>query len=226
MANFDNVITFYNDPTTQFQLESFRRRVKDFFENNPAFNSDLNIVHSVKSRLKDPNHLEKKLIRKQIENNVEITLDNLFSKITDLIGVRVLHLYFDQFATIHNEIIKQIESGEWTLFEPPKAYTWDPDISDELEKFGIKAIRKESYTSVHYVIKPNPKDNVFCCEIQVRTLFEEIWGEIDHYINYPIRTNSIACSEQLRVLSKLSSTGTRLADSIFRSHNEHKNNYK
>jgi putative GTP pyrophosphokinase len=223
MENFDAVLAFYVEPTTQFQLESFRKRVKDFFENNPAFNDHLNVVHSVKSRLKNPDHLKEKLIRKQNEKGAQITTENLFSEITDLIGIRVLHLYFDQFKVIHDEIMKQIESGEWTLFEPPKAYTWDPDMSDELENLGIKANRKESYTSVHYVIKPNPKENVFCCEIQVRTLFEEIWGEIDHSINYPTKTSSLACSEQLKVLSKLASTGTRLADSIFRSHNDHKN---
>ena len=60
-----------------------------------------------------------------------------------------------------------------------------------------------------------------CCEIQVRTLFEEIWGEIDHSINYPHRTNSIACVEQIRVLSKLVSTGTRLSDAIFKSYEDH-----
>jgi ppGpp synthetase/RelA/SpoT-type nucleotidyltranferase len=76
------------------------------------------------------------------------------------------------------------------------------------------------YTSIHYLVKPNNPNAVVCCEIQVRTLFEEIWGEIDHTINYPFQTESIACKEQLRVLSKLVSTGTRLADSIFRSHSE------
>lgn len=76
------------------------------------------------------------------------------------------------------------------------------------------------YRSVHYVVKPN-NPNPTCCEIQVRTLFEEIWGEIDHNINYPHKTDDIACKEQLRVLSKLVSTGTRLADSIFRTYEDH-----
>ncbi|NVK08148.1 MAG: RelA/SpoT domain-containing protein [Tenacibaculum sp.] len=221
MSEFKSILDFYKKPTTQFQLDSFRKRVKDFFENNPAFHNHSSIVHSVKSRLKDVNHLEKKLVRKTKEKKIELTTENLFAEITDLIGVRVLHLYFDQFSIIHKEIMKQIENGEWTLFEPPKAYTWDPDMSDEFEKFGIKTNRKDSYTSVHYVIKPNSKENAFCCEIQVRTLFEEIWGEIDHSINYPVKTSSIACAEQLKVLSKLTSTGTRLADSIFRSHEDH-----
>ena len=57
-------------------------------------------------------------------------------------------------------------------------------------------------------MEDKPKhDSYVCCEIQVRTLFEEIWGEIDHSINYPESTQSKTCKEQLRVLSKLVSTG-------------------
>jgi len=64
------------------------------------------------------------------------------------------------------------------------------------------------------VVKPQA-GSPLTCEIQVRTLFEEAWGEIDHALNYPRATEILACKEQLRVLAKLASTGTRLADSIF-----------
>ncbi len=223
MKNIKDTINFFNKSEIQFQLQSFRNRVRDFFDNNPVFYETL-IVHSVKSRIKNSFHLEDKIIRKQEQKGVEITKENLFSEITDLIGVRVLHLYFDQFHIIHKEIMRQIEQKEWVLFEEPKAYTWDPETVELFNKLGIKTVRKDSYTSMHYVVKPNNNKNAICCEIQVRTLFEEIWGEIDHSINYPNKTKSIACSEQLKVLSKLASTGTRLADSIYRSHNEHINN--
>ncbi|MCY1382839.1 hypothetical protein D9M69_709010 [compost metagenome] len=63
----------------------------------------------------------------------------------------------------------------------------------------------------------NDQDGV-ACEVQVRTLFEEAWGEIDHSINYPEPTARMASIEQLRVLSKLVSTGSRLADAIFKVH--------
>ena len=53
-------------------------------------------------------------------------------------------------------------------------------------------------------------------------MFEEIWGEIAHSINYPHPTESVACKEQLKVLAKFISTGTRLADSIFKSLEEYK----
>jgi ppGpp synthetase/RelA/SpoT-type nucleotidyltranferase len=87
------------------------------------------------------------------------------------------------------------------------------------EKLGIGVELKESYyTSVHYVVRPRV-DSPHCCEIQVRTLFEEIWGQVDHTLNYPINSENLACREQLKVLAKLVGAGSRLVDSIFRSLN-------
>lgn len=114
---------------------------------------------------------------------------------------------------------------DWKLVESPKAYTWEKESQQFFEDLGIQAEVKDTYyTSVHYVVKPNNTKSDVTCEIQVRTLFEEIWGEIDHTINYPHATKSIACKEQIRVLAKLVSTGTRLADSIFRTYDEYKSN--
>jgi ppGpp synthetase/RelA/SpoT-type nucleotidyltranferase len=144
----------------------------------------------------------------------------LLKSVTDLAGVRVLHLYQAQFAQIHTVIQTQIDRGDWCLHEDPVAYTWDPESSDFFKNLGLQTKVKESfYTSIHYVLKPRA-DSPLCCELQVRTLFEEAWGEIDHGINYPRPTSTLTCREQLRVLSKLVGAATRLADSIFRSHND------
>lgn len=61
--------------------------------------------HSIKARLKDPEHLRNKLKRK-FEKGIMATEDTLFHKVTDLVGVRVLHLYQDQFQLIYIEIKK------------------------------------------------------------------------------------------------------------------------
>lgn len=213
------ILDFYSEK--KFELEQFLVGVQTFFEKHPVLNhKPFPIIHSIKSRFKDPDHLNDKIFRKA-EKGVIITKDNLFSEINDLIGIRVLHLYQDQFPSIHKEILNKVICGDWQLLEDPMAYTWDPESEKTYKDLSIKTEIKESfYTSVHYVVKPN-NQNPVCCEIQVRTLFEEIWGEIDHTINYPHPTDSVACKEQLRVLSKLVSTGTRLADSIFRSHNDY-----
>lgn len=221
--NIQKVISLYKSDYTQEILELFHDDVVNFFNKNRVLNSKSpSIIHSVKSRFKDADHLKDKLERKLAKGEI-IDEANFFQKINDLIGVRVLHLYQEQFIIIHNEINKKINSGVWAMYEPPKAYTWDPETKLLYDGLNIKTEVKDSYyTSVHYIIKLNSNDiNPICCEIQVRTLFEEIWGEIDHTINYPHSTQSIACKEQLRVLSKLVSTGTRLADSIFRSHKEY-----
>lgn len=201
-------------------FERFMNAVVDTFRLEPELNKYGNpIIYTIKNRLKDVGHLRDKVERKWDEKD-PLTPDNLFERVTDLAGVRVLHLYQDQFSDLHNLIQKQLDSGDWFLHENPVAYSWDPESSSFFEGLGLESKVKDSYyTSIHYVVKPK-KDSKICCEIQVRTLFEEIWGEIDHTINYPHPTEKNSCKEQLRVLSKLVSTGTRLADSIFRTHNE------
>lgn len=221
MEDVEKIVQAYID--RRVEAEMLIAQVKTFFEKNKRLypENQLPVVHSIKARTKDPEHLRKKLSRKDNPEN-PITVENLFDRVTDLAGVRILHLYNDQFELIHNEIMGNINRGQWVLFESPVANTWDPETKSYYEKLGLKTkIRETLYTSIHYVIKPNNSPNCMCCEIQVRTLFEEIWGEIDHAINYPVATESVACKEQLRVLAKLASTGSRLADSIFRSYGEY-----
>jgi putative GTP pyrophosphokinase len=218
---FNDIIEYYKSEEVQCFLDQFLNQVEFYFKTNPVLKNQ-KVIHSIKSRHKDPEHLRDKLIRKQQKGQV-ITKETLFEEVTDLNGVRLLHLYQQQFHVIHCEIMKKINDlGDWKLVEAPKAYTWEPESEEFFLKLGINTEVKDTYyTSVHYVIKPdNEKSNV-SCEIQVRTLFEEIWGEIDHTINYPHETNSIACKEQIRVLAKLVSTGTRLADSIFITYDDY-----
>lgn len=218
---FSEVIEFYKSEETQNVLDQFLNQVEHFFRTNPNLRRE-KVIHSIKSRQKDPEHLRDKLLRKQ-NKGVLVTKDTLFQEITDLNGVRILHLYQQQFPLIHNEIIKKInELEDWKLVESPKAYTWEQESQHFFENLGIRTEVKDTYyTSVHYVVKPNNSKSKVTCEIQVRTLFEEIWGEIDHTINYPHEIESIACREQIRVLAKLVSTGTRLADSIFRTYEDY-----
>ena len=58
------------------------------------------------------------------------------------------------------------------------------------------------------------------CEVQVRTLMEEVWGEVDHKLNYPVPTQILALKEQLKVLARVTSSASRLVDSIFLTHED------
>lgn len=218
--NIKKCILLFQEHKDRFAI--FEQQVCAFFKNSKQLNySPFPLVHSFKSRLKDISHLEDKLNRKWDKGEC-VTPENFYEVITDLCGVRVLHLSHEQFPFIHFEIMRNItEFKDWVLYETPKAYIWDKEKEDVYKNLGLNVQTKDSnYTSMHYVIKPN-KESFVTCEIQVRTLFEEVWGEIDHVINYPHQTDSIACKEQIKVLSKLVNTGSRLADAIFITHKDY-----
>lgn len=188
------------------------------------------VVHSIRHRIKDIDHLLEKIERKNHEDDSKpeedkkghITKDNFFERITDIAGIRVLHLHQSQFEVIHKIIQDQVESGEFALFEAPKAYTWDPDSIGFFRSLGIEVHQKESYyTSIHYVLKPK-QESFITCEVQVRTLMEEVWGEIDHTMNYPLVHPDEQCKENIRVLARLVSAGGHLADSIMKRYGPQK----
>lgn len=200
------------------ELSIFMDSVATWFQTNPRLSrGSLPIIHSVKKRIKDREHLREKIKRKSSPERI-IDGNSLSNEITDLSGVRVLHIHQDQMTLIHSEIMNKVNvKNDWHLHEQPRAYTWDHESNEFFKTLGLDvALKPSSYTSVHYVVRPKPFSNI-CCEIQVRTLFEEVWGEVDHVLNYPNETSIIACKEQLRVLAKVVGAGTRLVDSIFRS---------
>ena len=178
----------------------------------------------MKVRTKDPDHLRDKLLRhrERLRGETRVTRDNLFRKINDLAGVRILHIHTRQFASIDAALRELFEESHYRISEGPFARTWDDESREYFRELGVKIEKSPTmYTSVHYVIAPNQQ---FTCEIQVRTLMEEVWGEIDHAINYPVPTASVACREQIRALARATSSCSRLVDAIMASHLDHMTN--
>ena len=103
MDRFEELIALYHQK--QFAISKFLNNVKYFFENNPVLTTGpMPVVHSVKYRLKDPEHLKDKILRKEErekDSGLVITPENLFSVITDFAGIRILHIYQQQFPVIH-----------------------------------------------------------------------------------------------------------------------------
>jgi len=202
----------------QHDLQIYMEGVVHFIGRHPELTKcNPTIVHSYRARLKSMDSLKEKLERKA-EKGIEVTPANFSEQVTDLAGVRILHLFQGDFGKIDTVIRKKIDCGDWVLGERPKVFTWDPEAAEFFKQFDLALeIKPSFYTSVHYLVRPRA-GSPLCCEIQVRTLFEEIWGEVDHQINYPIATSDVACTEQLKVLSKLVGAGSRLLDALRRVH--------
>ncbi|QET01364.1 (p)ppGpp synthetase [Cupriavidus pauculus] len=177
-------------------------------------------VHSVRRRAKDPDHLRDKLARKMRKAKAEgkpfaITPDNLFNEINDLAGVRLLHLHTSQFPRIDAIVRDLLRSEAYEIVEGPTARIWDDEYKEIFTQYGIETVNNSRlYTSVHYVVSTGG-EQARTAEIQVRTLAEELWGEVDHTINYPTPSEIQSCKEQIKVLARLTSSCTRLVDSIF-----------
>lgn len=208
-------------------LEPFKRAllsIQGYIESSDKLKS---LIHSVKSRIKEPDHLRDKLIRKAVEAREKkepfsINKDNLFREINDLAGYRIIHLHTKQFQDIDFELKKIFAEQQWLIVEGPSAKTWDDESREYFKQIGVKVSKSPNmYTSVHYVIKPNSTAQI-TCEIQVRTLMEEVWGEVDHSINYPHKSNIHSIREQIKVLARVTSSCSRLVDSIFSTHEDQK----
>lgn len=188
-------------------------------------------VHSLKMRAKDPEHLRDKLRRKlqkcKLANaTFDVRKENLFSKINDLAGIRILHLHTAQFPTIDRILKELLGSEEYQIIEGPKARVWDAEYTGIFSGYGIETeSNPRLYTSVHYIVSTGNRE-VRTAEIQVRTLAEELWGEVDHTLNYPHPSSVATCQEQIKVLARVTSSCTRLVDSIFmaRDHAEARQN--
>ncbi len=186
------------------------------------------LIHSIKRRMKSRKSLKDKLIRK-FQNDVKagvefhINKDNLFTEITDLGGYRILHLHTRQIADINKALLQVLEEAQCTIIEGPKANVWDKETETFFQSIGISTeFNPRLYSSVHYIVCPHKSKANVRVEIQIRSLSEEIWGEVDHKFNYPHAIESVACGEQIKVLARVASSCTRLVDSIFASYADFK----
>lgn len=187
------------------ELENF---LMENFNVHSSSNGDIPL-HSIRGRVKSPEHLVEKIIRKRGKEHSykykDIDVSNYKSIVRDLIGIRILVLAKEEWEGIFDEIVSlfpQNDSSDIRMVESPKAYTryGDRDI------FKGKIVSEHSdkgYRSQHYVVCFK---GVYC-EIQVRTLSEEVFGEFDHKVKYPYRDNN-------KFLIRYSNTLSQLLDSV------------
>lgn len=135
-------------------------------------NADLSI-HSLDSRVKTRKSLEKKIHKKNKYDTV--------NDITDIIGIRIITHYADDV-----DRIAELVESEFCI---DKENSIDKRISIEPEKFG--------YLSLHYIVSLNNArvslkeyevyENIKA-EIQIRSILQHAWAEIEHDIGYKSAT--------------------------------------
>ena len=219
----DRAISHFNQNRHLF--ENVAQSLVGCFRSYPELEE---FMHFIKWRVKSEDSLRAKLQRKTIESKREpkqsreefIDKSNLFDKVVDLAGVRIIHLHTEQMCQVHPLIVEILEEHQYQLAGNPTANCWDLEYEQLFQKFGIETRSRESmYTTIHYDVVANQKTKI-TCELQVRSLMDEVWSEVSHRVNYPSQSPSESCQDQLKVLARLTTGGTRLVDSIFKTHKE------
>ncbi|MBQ6933023.1 MAG: RelA/SpoT domain-containing protein [Clostridia bacterium] len=212
------------------RLERDLRDIVKNFIDDYLYEIDAAGIHSYRYRIKDADNLLEKVVRKKLENPEKFAMldhTNYYKFVTDLIGIRVLFLYREDWVHFHKYLTGIFENNpdlyitdrladfdenpdHYYLAERPRAYkrTGDTKIYDGKE---IDIITDGIYRSLHYIVKYKGH----YIEIQGRTLFEEGWSEIDHDIVYKSGLNDEMLEDYSRMLNRLSGLADEMS-SYFR----------
>lgn len=209
--------------TLQAIYEDYRLHEKDIqkhcVELEKYIRSNMSIpIHSLRCRWKDPEHLIEKIIRKRgKEQKVKyrgIDVHNYKEIIQDLIGVRILMLAKEEWNTIFDELIRMFPSSDENsrcyMADVPIAYTRYGDRDIFQDRIHVEHSNK-GYRSQHYIVKFQE----YYCEIQVRTLAEEVYGEFDHKVKYPYRDDNKFLIRYTTTLSQLLGSVDELISTCF-----------
>lgn len=172
-------------------------------------------VTSTRTRVKDPFRLLDKILRKRGNEGKNINYENYKETISDLAGVRVLHVLKTEWRYIHKSIIETFKLHNDSV---PIAYLsradedkWSPMYKDNGCNCFVNSTK--DYKSVHYDIEIGLTKIKTRLEIQVRTLNEEAWGELDHKINYPNPATKVV-GDFIKAANMLSSTADEFSQHI------------
>lgn len=188
-------------------------------------------VHLSTSRVKTIDSIIRKIITKRHEKYYSktspyaaLTENNYQDALTDLVGVRVILSYRGDWQEVHEELLglfplkeKSLysggllphENGETFMAEWPKAYyAYGDDTSAYLEKDVVPSLHPKGYRSVHYTISFLET----YIELQVRTIYDEAWSDVDH--RYVYKQDANPSNDALMELSGLLCQLTNLSNDI------------
>ena len=162
-------------------------------------------IRQIMSRIKQPDKVVEKIFRKP-----ELFIDKLSSasikKMHDTIGIRIIVYFSSQLSLIDREL-RNSNFFEIDNTNPPKAY-FEPEKLIRLGLSHIENKQKESgYTSIHYMVRLKesavPLNDRPVFEIQVRTLAQELWCELEHVLSYKPETRpNFSAKRRFQILSR------------------------
>ena len=110
------------------------------------------------------------------------------------------------------------DGSELDIIGKPIAYYRKGDSQELLSHFKENNCETEEhkfgYRSVHYLVKSSLFKKQYIVEIQVRTIFEEGWSEVDHKLKYPYVKNNVVLERFIGILNRLAGSTDEMCSFI------------
>lgn len=160
VSEYHQMILLYESAVKQLitKFEIFNQEYKMRGARNP--------IETVKSRVKSP----ESIVRKMKKYNFEKSLESIVENLNDVAGVRVICSYASDIYLVRDMLISQ---QDVTLVE---------------ERDYIKAPKENGYRSLHLIVEiPVYLTRTVAkvkAEIQIRTIAMDFWASLEHNIRY------------------------------------------
>ena len=127
---------------------------------------DRNPIETIKTRLKTPESIANKLIKKQ----VPLTAESIEENISDVAGVRVICSFQSDIYMLADALLKQ------------------DDITLLKRKDYIAHPKENGYRSLHLIVQIpiylHDQKKLMKVEVQFRTISMDFWASLEHKIRY------------------------------------------
>ena len=175
---------------------------------------DRNPIESIRTRLKSPESIREKMIRKGFPLTVESIEENL----NDIAGVRIICSFPSDIYALANSLLKQ------------------DDIHLIEKKDYIKHPKANGYRSLHLIIEIpiylHDTKKMMKVEIQFRTISMDCWASLEHKIRYKkglpqsdfIEEELVECAKMSSIIdARMENLYTMATDLVQRDPKEEKN---
>ncbi|MBW7475846.1 GTP pyrophosphokinase family protein [Paenibacillus oenotherae] len=183
----------------KFALQELETKV-DILKEEFHLVHDYNPIEHTKSRLKSPESILKKLMRK----GDDLSLESIKYKIRDIAGLRITCSFLSDIYLISEMLSKQCDL---TVLEV---------------KDYIKNPKPNGYQSLHLLVEVpvfmSDRQEQVCVEIQIRTIAMDFWASLEHKIFY--KYNQEVPAQLLQELKEAADSAAALDKQMERLHNQ------
>ncbi|QUH21151.1 GTP pyrophosphokinase [Alkaliphilus sp. B6464] len=154
----------------KFALDELNTKI-DILKQEFEYIHDYNPIEHVKSRVKSPESILKKIYRK----GYELSLPSIKSHIKDIAGIRITCSFISDIYKLSEMLQNQ------------------KDIKLINCKDYIKNPKPNGYQSLHLILEipifMSDREERVCVEVQIRTIAMDFWASLEHKIYYKYNKN-------------------------------------